>query len=66
VSPVRPGDLVVIRLPRACPPGAIERWDGRAGFVLKEGLRGGLRVFWVHVPGVGSSSFEPGSLRELI
>ena len=47
-------------------PRAIERWDGRAGFVLKEGLRDGLRVFWVHVPGVGSASFEPGSLRELI
>lgn len=63
---MRPGDLVVIKLPRACPPGAIERWDGRAGFVLKESRLLGLRVFWVHVPGVGSSSFEPGSLRELI
>lgn len=59
---MRPGDLVVIKLPLACPPAAIERWHGRAGFILKEGLQ----VFWVHVPGVGSCSFEPGSLRELI
>lgn len=63
---MRPGDLVVIKLPRACPPAAIERWHGRAGFILKEGRRRGLRVFWVHVPGVGSCSFEPGNLREII
>lgn len=63
---MRPGDLVVINLPRYCTAEAIARWHGRTGFVLKEGLREGLRVFWVHVPGVGSCSFEPGSLRELI
>lgn len=62
---MKPGDLVVIKLPRACPPKALDRWDGRAGFILKSGDRGGLAVFWVHVPGVGSCSFEPGSLREI-
>jgi len=63
---VNPGDLVKISLPIAALPASARRiWNGKMGFVLREGRRGGLPVFWIHVPGVGTASFEPGSLRLL-
>ena len=62
---MNPGDLIKISLR----PGGNERarqiWNGKLGFVLREGRRSGMPVFWIHVPGVGTASFEPGSLRLL-
>ena len=62
---MNPGDLIKISLPIAVPKSARRIWDGKMGFVLREGRRSGLPVFWIHVPGVGTASFEPGSLRLL-
>ena len=62
---MNPGDLIKISLPRGCPQSALRIWNGKLGFVLREGRRSGLPVFWIHVPGVGTASFEPGSLRLL-
>jgi len=55
---MKPGDLVFVM----APPG----WCGKLGLVLREGFRApGWQVFWVHVPRLGTFSFEPGSLRLL-
>ena len=62
---MNPGDLIKIKLPIAAPERARQIWNGKLGFVLREGRRGGRPVFWVHIPGVGTASFEPGSLRLL-
>jgi len=62
---VNPGDLIKIKLPIASPERARQIWDGKMGFVLREGRRSGLPVFWIHVPGVGTASFSRGSLRLL-
>ena len=62
---MNPGDLIKISLPPGVPQSALRIWNGKLGFVLREGRRSGLPVFWIHVPGVGTASFEPGSLRLL-
>jgi hypothetical protein len=62
---VKPGDLIKISLPPGVPQSARRIWSGKLGFVLREGSCCGLPVFWIHVPGVGTASFEPGSLRLL-
>jgi hypothetical protein len=52
------GDLVFVM----APPG----WCGKLGLVLREGFRApGWQVFWVHVPRLGTFSFEPSDLQEL-
>lgn len=62
---MKPGDLVKISLPPGVPQSALRIWSGKLGFVLREGRLLGLPVFWIHVPGVGTASFEPGELRIL-
>ena len=52
------GDLVFVM----APPG----WCGMLGLVLREGFRApGWQVFWVHIPTLGTFSFEPSDLQEL-
>jgi hypothetical protein len=58
---MRPGDLVVLRgnLVAAA-------FDGRLGFIVEMWRPApGWRVFWVHIPGRGTFSFEPSDLQEL-
>ena len=62
---MNPGDLIKISLPPGVPQSALRIWNGKLGFVLREGRRSGLPVFWIHVPGVGTASFSRGSLRLL-
>ena len=58
---MRRGDLVVLRGNLGA-----TALDGRLGFIVGLGQPApGWQVFWVHIPGLGTFSFEPSDMQEL-
>ena len=58
---MRRGDLVVLRGNLGA-----TALDGRLGFIVGLGQPApGWQVFWVHIPGRGTFSFEPSDMQEL-
>jgi hypothetical protein len=55
------GDLVVLQ-GKLC----ATSFSGRLGFIVGVGQPApGWQVFWIHIPGRGTFSFEPSDLQEL-